>query len=599
MTKKIYMCDFETTTDPEDCRVWAACAVELETGRVVHLSNSIDSFMEWCQSEKGARLYFHNLRFDGEFILSWLFNHGFQHVGNELKAIPDRSFQTLISDMGQFYKMTIMFERRKKKGHVKIDIYDSLKKIPFKAAKIAKDYGLQQSKGEIDYTRFRPIDYELTPEEIDYITTDCQIVQQALQAQFQEGMLKMTSASDALSYYKEVMGRAFEYWFPVLPKILDDDIRKAYKGGFTWCNPKYAGQEIGAGIVLDVNSLYPWAMYHCMLPYGYPVYFEGPYIPDPMYPLYIVRVRCSFQVKDKHIPMIQIKKGIFQETEYLTASEVKIDGRMERIEVELTLTSVDLELFLNHYDVENINYISGFKFKGQVGMFREYIDKWMEVKATSPKNSAQRAISKLYLNSLYGKFASSTERLPKIPYLAPDGIVRYYTYHEPLRDNAGQLQFDEKGRLIFQRDENGVPVPREPEEVDPVYTPVGAFITAWARHKTITAAQSCYDRFIYADTDSLHLIGTELPEGLTIHPSDLGAWDHETTFSKAKYLRAKTYIETVDGKVKVTCAGMPENVKELVNYDNFHPGSSFPGKLLPHRVKGGVVLLPVDFTIKL
>lgn len=593
------MCDFETTTDKEDCRVWAACAVELETGRVVHLSNSLDSFMEWAQGEKGARLYFHNLRFDGEFILSWLFNHGFQHVGNELKTLPDRSFQTLISDMGQFYKMTIMFERRKKKGHVRIEIYDSLKKIPFKAAKIAKDYGLKQSKGEIDYTRFRPIDYQLTPEEIDYITTDCQIVQQALQAQFSEGMLKMTSAADALAYYKEIMGRSFEYWFPVLPKVLDDDIRKAYKGGYTWCNPRFAGKEIGAGIVLDVNSLYPWAMYFCMLPYGYPVYFEGEYKPDPMYPLYIVRIRCSFQVKPDHIPMIQIKKGIFQETEYLTASEVKINGRMERIEVELTLTSVDLELFLNHYDVENLQYISGFKFKGQIGMFKDYIDKWMAVKATSPKNSAQRAISKLYLNSLYGKFASSTERLPKTPYMSPDGVVRYYTYHEPLRNKGGELQFDEKGRLIFQRDEDGNLVEREPEEVDPVYTPVGAFITAWARHKTITAAQACYDRFIYADTDSLHLIGTELPEGLTIHPSNLGAWDHETTFTKAKYLRAKTYIETVDGKVKVTCAGMPENVKELVNYENFHPGSAFPGKLLPHRVKGGVVLLPVDFTIKL
>ena len=599
MTKKIYMCDFETTTDPEDCRVWAACAVELETGRVVHLSNSIDKFMEWAQSERGARLYFHNLRFDGEFIISWLFGHGFQHVGNELKAIPNHSFQTLISDMGQFYKLNIMFERRKKKGHIRIEIFDSLKKIPFKAAKIAKDYGLAQSKGEIDYTRFRPIDYQLTDEEIEYITTDCQIVQQALHAQFNEGMKKMTSAADALSYYKEIMGRRFEYWFPVLPKILDDDIRKAYKGGFTWCNPRYAGKEIGAGIVLDVNSLYPWAMYHCMLPYSYPVYFEGEYKPDPLYPLYIVKIRCSFQVKPNHIPMIQIKKGLFQETQYLTASEVKIEGRMERIEVELTLTNVDLELFLSHYDVENLQYINGFKFRGQVGMFKEYIDKWMEVKATSPKNSAQRAISKLYLNSLYGKFASSTERLPKTPYMSPDGVVRYYTYHEPLRDKAGQLQFDEKGRLMLQRDENGVPVEREPEEVDPVYTPVGAFITAWARHKTITAAQACYDRFIYADTDSLHLIGTELPEGLTIHPSDLGAWDHETTFTKAKYLRAKTYIETVDGKIKVTCAGMPENVKELVNYENFHPGSSFPGKLLPHRVKGGVVLLPVDFTIKL
>lgn len=593
------MCDFETTTQPEDCRVWAACAVELETGRVAHLSNNLDAFMEWVQTEKSCRLYFHNLRFDGEFIISWLFNHGFQHIGNDVKTIPSHSFQTLISDMGQFYSMRIMFERRKKKGNVSVDIYDSLKKIPFKAAKIAKDYGLEQSKGEIDYAAIRPVGYELTEEETDYITTDCKIVQQALHSQFEQGMKKMTSAGDALAYYKEIMGRSFDYWFPVLPKALDDDIRKAYKGGFTWCNPRFAGKEIGQGIVLDVNSLYPWAMYNCMLPYGYPVYFEGKYKPDPLYPLYIVRLRCSFQVKPDHIPMIQIKKGLFQETEYLTASEIVINGNKERIEVDLTLTSVDLELFLSHYDVDNLQYISGFKFKAQKGMFKEYIDTWMHVKATSPKNSAQRAISKLYLNSLYGKFASSTERLEKVPYMCPDGVVRYYTYHEPLRDREGNLQFDERGRLMFQKDENGHPMTREPQEVDAVYTPVGAFITAWARHKTITAAQANYNRFIYADTDSLHLIGTELPEGLDIHPTNLGAWDHEATFSRAKYLRAKTYIETVDDKIKVTCAGMPENVKALVDYDNFHPCSIFPGKLLPHRVKGGVVLLPVDFTIKL
>ena len=595
---KMFMCDFETTTDLNDCRVWATCAVSLEDGQVAHLSNSMDSFIEWILKTGSCKLYFHNLKFDGEFIISWLLSNGYEHVSNEQKTVPEGAFQTLISDMGQFYKIKVCFLRKGKKL-INCEIFDSLKKLPFSVKQIAKDFGLSMAKGEIDYGKPRELGYEITEAEREYIVTDCQIVQEALKYQLNEGMKKMTIAGDALSYYKNMVGRCFEYWFPTLPKILDDDLRKAYKGGFTYCNPRYAGKDIGEGVTLDVNSLYPSCMYYNLLPYGYPVFFEGKYKPDPMYPLYIARIRCAFRVKPDHIPMMQIKRGIFQETEYLESSEMDFDGYKELMVVDLTLTSVDLELFLAHYETFDLEYISGYKFKGQVGMFKEYIDHWMEIKATAPKNSAQRAIAKLYLNSLYGKFASSTERLQKVPYMAPDGVVRYYCNHEPLRDREGNYCFDERGRIMYQTDEKGYPVQRLPEIIDAVYTPVGAFITAWARYKTITSAQAVYDRFIYADTDSLHLIGPDLPEGLEIHPTKLGAWDHEGTFTKARFLRAKTYMETFDGKNKVTCAGMPDNVKQGVTYENFHYGATFPGKLLPKRVKGGIVLEAVDFTIKL
>ena len=147
-----YMCDFETTTDPKDCRVWAACACDVESNAIVHLSNSIDTFMEWCGGfKKTAKLYFHNLKFDGEFILSWLFRNGFTYSESP-KKMPARTFNTLVSDMGQFYKMTIQFAAKKK-----VEIFDSLKKLPFKVAKIAKDFGLEMTKGEIDYSLTRPV----------------------------------------------------------------------------------------------------------------------------------------------------------------------------------------------------------------------------------------------------------------------------------------------------------------------------------------------------------------------------------------------------------------------------------------------------------
>ena len=36
------MGDFETTTDINDCRVWASCLVNIEDNKVVHLSNNIE-----------------------------------------------------------------------------------------------------------------------------------------------------------------------------------------------------------------------------------------------------------------------------------------------------------------------------------------------------------------------------------------------------------------------------------------------------------------------------------------------------------------------------------------------------------------------------
>lgn len=544
--------DFETTTDPNDCRVWAACAVDIDTLETVHLSNSIDSFFEWLQ-DKNTKCYFHNVKFDGEFLVSYLLRNGYKYSDSK----NPKTFDALISDTGQWYSITVIFDKKNKK-YKKVTFYDSLKKLPFKVATIAKAFNLEDQKGEIDYNKYRPVGYELTEEEKDYIVKDCRIVAAALKIQFSKGLTKMTNASDALNGYKEIIDKKnFERWFPVLPVELDADIRRAYKGGFVYLNPKYQNARGLQGITLDVNSLYPSVMYDCVLPFGYPMYFEGKPAPDDKYNLFIVRLECAFDLKPKHIPTLQLKNTRrFVETEYLTTSDGDI--------VEMTLTSVDLALLLDHYDVSGLRYINGYKFKGVTGLFKEYIDYWGNIKATT--KGAERQLAKLMLNSLYGKFATNPKATKKIPMLDHDDLVQYTLDDPDLRD--------------------------------PVYTAMGAFITAYARNKTIRSAQAVYDRFIYADTDSLHLIGYDIPDGIEVHPSKLGAWAHEGTFTDSKYIRAKTYMETIDGVDKVTCAGMPDNVKAKVTYDNFHTGSTFTGKLMPRRCVGGVVLVDTTFTIK-
>ena len=543
--------DFETTVDKNDVRVWAACAVNIDTGDVEHLSNNIDSFFNFL-SNKNVVCYFHNLKFDGEFLLAYLLTHGYKYSETPV----NKSFSCLITDTGVFYSITVIFEKQNKK-YKKVVFYDSLKKLPFKVSVIAKAFNLPLSKLEIDYTTYRAPDHELTEEEKQYIIADCKIVAEALNIQFSQGLKKMTNASDAMSNYKTIISdRQFERLYPVFPVEMDADIRRAYKGGFTYLNPKHKNKRGLQGITLDVNSLYPSVMYNCLMPCGYPVFFEGEYTYDERYPLYIIRLECEFKLKKDHIPTVQLKNNrAFIETEYLTSSNGEI--------VQMTLTNVDLALFLEHYDVYNLDYLCGWKFKGVSGLFTEYIDHWMHIKETS--TGAIRQLAKLMLNSLYGKFATNPRGRKKIPYIDEIGVVRYSLSDEELRD--------------------------------PVYTAMGCFITAYAREKTIRSAQSVYDRFIYADTDSLHLIGFDVPD-LEIHPTKLGAWKHEGNFTDSMFIRAKTYMETVDGVDKVTCAGMPDNVKDHVTYDNFKSGSTFNGKLMPRRYAGGIVLEDTTFTIK-
>ena len=358
----------------------------------------------------------------------------------------------------------------------------------------------------------------------------------------------------------------FSQKYPI-PEDYDSDVRQSYKGGFTYLNPKYKEKEVGEGIVLDVNSLYPDVMYHCPLPFGEGIAFHGKYEHDKDYPLYVQMFRTPFKVKEGMLPTVQLKgNGLYVSNEYVT--ETKPGD-----EPVIVLTNVDLKLFREHYDFpeELVEYMGGWKFQAYTGLFKAYIDKWMAVKeeATRTGNKAMRQLAKLMLNALYGKFGTGTTADYKKPQYI-DGVV-----------NLSQREEDEK---------------------NPIYVPMASFITAWARYKTINAAQNCYERFIYADTDSLHLEGTEVPDGMDIDPVRLGAWDHEATFNRAKFLRQKCYIESIvkDGKedIKVTCAGMPKSCHKYVTFENFKIGAQYEGKLQPSHVHGGVVLKPVDFTIK-
>ena len=583
-----------------------------------------------------------------------MFEHGFKHVVKNPKPEPaqgtiaykryerirdnfinsttqheeSKTFTTLISDQGQFYSIKINFEKKGKKTKY-VKLLDSLKIIPYSIDEIAKAFGLPNRKLKIDYTEYRAPGHELTPHEVAYLYNDVAIAAGALDVLFGQGLTKMTQASNALNDYKSIVGKkSFERWYPPLLPIQDRDIRKAYKGGYTFANPPYRNRDIRRGLVLDVNSLYPWVLHDCPLPYGKPIYFNGRYKPDPQYNLYVQTFLCRFELKAGHIPMVQIKGSFrFAQTEYLVSSATEFDDSP----VALTMTSVDLELFFEHYNVEVVEWDSGWKFASATGLFTEYIDKWMNVKieASRTGNKGMRTLAKLMLNALYGKFGTALTGKSKFPFY-DNGVIRYTEGPEELRSN-------------------------------PLYVPVATFVTAWARNKTVRSAQKVYKYFAYSDTDSLHLdidlpdeimnmsedelenlttetlrkYGVNLPSDFEIDPVALGAWKVESVFHRARFIRQKTYVEDANppevwdaphfsskahkqfcedmnikddiskyewmfdhDKMNVVCAGMPKTCHPCVTWENFHEGQTYPGKKTPRHVKGGIVLVTGPYTIQ-
>lgn len=387
--------DFETTTDKEDCRVWAYALSNIANPKDFRYGNSIDDLMVFCcNSKDNYTLYYFNLKFDGCFILSWCLKNGYTRI-ESAKERRTKTFTTLITDRGAFYAIEIYFEV---KGHHtnKLSIIDAMKIFPgFSVERLAESFGLPMSKLEIDYREKRAEGHVLTKEEIDYIRNDVEIVAWALKAMFDKGLTRMTIASNAMQDFRKRC-KYFNKLFPALDEKVDKEIRASYRGGFTYINDKYVGKVMTNGVTLDVNSLYPSVMKFKPMPIGKPIYFEGKYEEDPLYPLYTQMITCCFELKPNKIPCIQIKNSFsFMPNEYLKSSNEKL--------VTLTLTRPDLELFLQQYDVTEIYYECGWKFKSAEHIFDNYIDYWTEEKITAGKegNKGRRQIAKLMLNSLY------------------------------------------------------------------------------------------------------------------------------------------------------------------------------------------------------
>ncbi len=642
--QRYFVCDFETTVyeEQEHTEVWASASVELFT-EDVKIFHSIKEQIDYFYSlNENIVCYFHNVKFDGNFLLYYfLVELGYKQAiecdmnGKPVRfmrdrAMPNNSVAYSISQMGQWYTITIKHNR-----HV-IEFRDSLKLLPFTLKKIGESFGTKHKKLDMEYKGFRFAGCRISPKEREYIANDVLVIKEALEILFNQNHTKLTIGSCCLAEFKKSLGEpsVYDNLFPNLYEMktygegdqltVGDYIHQSYKGG--WCY-LVAGKErkiYSNGTTADVNSLYPSMMSSesgNRYPYGFPTFWSGNYIPDEATSnnrYYFVRLRTRFRIKKNKLPFIQIKNSLlYLSTKCLETSDIyskkdnsyhtsyiDANGKIQQAYVTLTLTMTDYQLFKEHYDLIDCKILDGYYFETKIGIFDNYIEKYKTIKQNN--KGAIRELAKLFLNNLYGKMASSTDSSFKVAYIKDDKTLGFY-------DVTGK-------------------------DKQPGYIAVGSAITSYARNFTIRAAQANYygvdnPGFIYADTDSIHCnLPAEKIRGIKVHPKNFCCWDLESTWDVGFFIRQKTYIEHVIAEelepvepwYNIKCAGMPSRSKALFEESltgrsdilkehteeesafikkkrcvtDFTIGISVPGKLRPKRIKGGVVLVDTPYVMR-
>ena len=643
---KTFVGDFETTVyeGQKHTEVWASAIVELYS-EDVKIFKSIDETFEYLSVMKdNVIVYYHNLKFDGSFWLSYLlvdrnFKQAYNKTGERIndvewqqeKEMKNNTFKYSISDKGQFYTIII------KVNNKFIEIRDSLKLLPFSVKKIGKSFETKHKKLDMEYTGFRYSGCEITLEEQEYIKNDVLVVKEALEIMYNEGHNKLTIGSCCLEEYKKLIGKDdYSMYFPNLTEIeLDKDtygsfnaeeyIRKSYRGGWCYVVKGKENKIYENGVTADVNSLYPSVMSSesgNRYPVGKPYFWKGNYIDEEALKTnryFFIRIKTRFYIKKNKLPFIQVKGNLlYNGREMLETSDIydaetdtyckeilDFNGNLVSTRVELTLTMTDYYLLKEHYDLVDFEILDGAWFYTEIGIFDRYIEKYKKIKTVS--TGAKRELAKLFLNNLYGKMATSTDSSFKVAYVKEDKSIGFL----PVLAN------DKK----------------------PVYIPIGSAITSYARNFTIRTAQKNYygvDKrgFIYADTDSIHcdLDVSELKD-VPVHDSAFCHWKLEALWDKGIFVRAKTYIEhvthenlkPVEPYNNIKCAGMPQKCKDLLNlslegyteeeyealkdvekkfvktkrtFKDFKRGLIVPSKLRPKRINGGIILCDTTYEMR-
>lgn len=369
-----------------------------------------------------------------------------------------------------------------------------------------------------------------------YLEDDCVYLYELVEKFISDYGMNITLASSAMKFWKKNFLK--EKYQPA-NKIFHETMVKFYYGGRVECFEKGVFKKDFK--VFDINSAYPFAMLHNH-PNSTKFIVDDKETPDITMSFFEVfgTSQGAFPYREKNklfFPCDDIERKYF-----VTGWELKAARELGKC---------DVKIITSYYFPEKIN-------------FTDYVNHFYEMK----KNAVDKKdyiMSKLLMNSLYGKFAAN-----------PDNYQNY----EVVEKDSIEIAFSQGMNFYSFLGDNLAIMSEGLEERQKNYYNVATAASVTGFVRAMLFRQLCAsENPIYCDTDSIACEGGEFNCG-----KELGQWENEGEFSEGAIAGKKIYAflgknGKYKGKYKKASKGVkltPQEIYkvasgEIVNYQNIAP----------------------------
>lgn len=380
------------------------------------------------------------------------------------------------------------------------------------------------------------IDYEMLEanvradhmqEIISYLKDDCVYLYDMIEKYFENAGRKITLASNALAKSKALgidPGRT--------NKRYDEKFRRFYFGGR--CQAFRRGEFHNIDI-FDIKSAYPYAMTFNH-PSGNAIRLTTKLHEKSR------GQQCFWKIKCNSL-------GAFPVREKAGLSFPHVYG-------EFHVTGWELYAALENELIDNFQIIEGYEFYDEIN-FSEYVTYWFAQKEMAEKSGDKinRLISKLMLNSLYGKLCQNPENFMDYKIVPKNSDIEKNWNLECILRNS---EIHSRIKSVELKERLGEDYANHNQFIN---VATGASITGFVRAMLIETIAKCgAENVIYCDTDSVF---TRAGTGPKISDS-IGGWQLEAQAETLYIAGKKLYAARLDdGKEKIASKGVQLNFDEI------------------------------------
>ena len=359
-------------------------------------------------------------------------------------------------------------------GVYTITFMDSSAILPFSLERICESFKVEHKKLKWDHEKT----FKVTRKLVHYLKYDCIGLYEAIQKYREWDLIKRagpktTMASQAL----QVLRLFLEKPIHSLNDEVDAFVRKSYFGGRTEVfKPLYQGKEPIR--CYDVNSLYPTVMRSNEFP-NRPRRFTDVYYPDE-----IGFYDAVVEVPPMYIPPLGTVQKVGLNDKYVFPTGV-FQGRFSTIELE----------YAKSQGIKVLKTGQGIIFSSSGYLFKNFIDTLyeMRLKAKETGDQVTDTLTKLLMNSTYGRFGLNKDRKNLVVDDGRTGLEKYCEIKTPF----GFISLATEDKRLDSSFSN---------------VAVAAWTTSLSRIHMHKIYVRCADSVYYTDTDSLFTTA-RLPEG--------------------------------------------------------------------------------------